>query len=432
MRLTSALMVGVVGVAAIAAGLFAFSQRGHEQKAVAVTPAPLSTPPGVTLQIVRTGGTVLLAMAGINIPATGTAYADAKGMTLYIYDQDTEAGKSACTGDCAKAWPALAAPANAAPFGDWTVVTRDDGSKQWALMGHPLYTSAKDKKLGDGDGNGVDGAWHIAVFKPAEGHKLPDGVGLQELANASGEALLNDQSMPLYVYDGDLSAGKPTCTAAPCTDHWTPYEAAQIAKPIGDFTVIDRGDGMFQWAYQGRPLYSYDGDADSGDANGNGVDGRWHVALVRRNFIPPGVKLARNHFGGDSFATDTGMTLYVRDRVVGTNTGHNLRTGSRGNPIVGHILGAKSCDAECAKTWKPLVAAPDAEPSGYWEIVMRDDGTRQWTYRGYAVYSYAGDQKSGDMRGVDEIQVMADGDPFKMADIGVKGMGAFYWHALAP
>jgi hypothetical protein len=109
-----------------------------------------------------------------------------------------------------------------------------------------------------------------------------------------------------------------------------------------------------------------------------------------------------------------------------------MRAGSRGNPMVGHILGTASCDADCTKTWRPLVAAADAQPSGYWEVATRADGTRQWTYRGYAVYTYANDQKPGDMRGVDELQVMGPTDPFVMADLGVKGDGAFVWHAVAP
>ena len=40
------------------------------------------------------------------------AYADSKDMTLYTYDKDAP-GKSACTGDCGKAWPAATAAANA-------------------------------------------------------------------------------------------------------------------------------------------------------------------------------------------------------------------------------------------------------------------------------------------------------------------------------
>ena len=92
----------------------------------------------------------------------GKAYVDAKGMTLYTFDKDS-AGKSACNGPCATNWPPLMAGADAKPSGDWTTVTRDDGSKMWALKGKPLYTFAKDTKPGDTTGDGfLNGAWHIA------------------------------------------------------------------------------------------------------------------------------------------------------------------------------------------------------------------------------------------------------------------------------
>lgn len=86
---------------------------------------------------------------------------DAKGMTLYIFEKDAD-GKSACTGNCAKNWPPLAAAADAKPMGDWTIITRDDGSKQWAYKGKPLYGWVKDAKPGDTTGDGV-GAWKMAV-----------------------------------------------------------------------------------------------------------------------------------------------------------------------------------------------------------------------------------------------------------------------------
>ncbi len=91
----------------------------------------------------------------------GQALVDPKGMTLYVFDRDT-AGKSACSGQCAQNWPPLAAAANAQASGDWTVITRDDGSKQWAYKGKPLYTWARDTKAGDVTGDGVNSVWHIA------------------------------------------------------------------------------------------------------------------------------------------------------------------------------------------------------------------------------------------------------------------------------
>lgn len=94
--------------------------------------------------------------------AKGPALVDAKSMTLYTFDKDM-GGKSMCNGPCAANWPALMAASGSAVSGDWTIVTRDDGTMQWAYKGKPLYTFAKDTKPGDITGDGfLNGAWHIA------------------------------------------------------------------------------------------------------------------------------------------------------------------------------------------------------------------------------------------------------------------------------
>lgn len=90
----------------------------------------------------------------------GKALVDAKGMTLYTFDKDA-AGKSACNGPCAQNWPPLMATSASGPA-NWTAVTRDDGAKQWAYMGKPVYTWAKDTKAGDTTGDGFNNVWHIA------------------------------------------------------------------------------------------------------------------------------------------------------------------------------------------------------------------------------------------------------------------------------
>jgi predicted lipoprotein with Yx(FWY)xxD motif len=87
---------------------------------------------------------------------------DAKGMTLYVFDKDAAgSGKSACNGPCAALWPPLMATGDAKPAGDWSVVTRDDGSKQWAYKGKPVYLWTKDAKAGDKTGDNFNNVWHV-------------------------------------------------------------------------------------------------------------------------------------------------------------------------------------------------------------------------------------------------------------------------------
>ena len=85
------------------------------------------------------------------------------GMTLYTFTKDTPmSGKSVCNGTCATNWPPLMAPASPKPMGAYSIVTRDDGMKQWAYKGSPLYYWVKDTKAGDKTGDGVGGVWKVA------------------------------------------------------------------------------------------------------------------------------------------------------------------------------------------------------------------------------------------------------------------------------
>ena len=87
----------------------------------------------------------------------------ANGMTLYTFDKDAAgSGKSLCNGPCATNWPPLAAAAGDTAGGDYSIITRDDGAKQWASKGKPLYFWSKDQKVGDKTGDGLNGVWHVA------------------------------------------------------------------------------------------------------------------------------------------------------------------------------------------------------------------------------------------------------------------------------
>jgi predicted lipoprotein with Yx(FWY)xxD motif len=85
-----------------------------------------------------------------------------KGMTLYTFDRDAAgSGKSVCNGDCAVKWPPVMAGSGASAMGDYSVVVRDDGQKQWAYKGKPLYTWPEDQEPGDKYGDNYGKVWHI-------------------------------------------------------------------------------------------------------------------------------------------------------------------------------------------------------------------------------------------------------------------------------
>jgi predicted lipoprotein with Yx(FWY)xxD motif len=87
--------------------------------------------------------------------------ADARGMTLYVFDKDSD-GMSACYDKCAANWPPMLAAAGAMADDDFGLIQRKDGSMQWTYYGKPLYLWVKDTKPGDMTGDGMNGVWHVA------------------------------------------------------------------------------------------------------------------------------------------------------------------------------------------------------------------------------------------------------------------------------
>jgi predicted lipoprotein with Yx(FWY)xxD motif len=107
-------------------------------------------------------GTVTVKQAGSHF---GPILTTSNGMTLYVFTSDGT-GKSVCTGGCASIWPPLTVAAGAhlaVPHGvhGVTTITRQDGSKQVAIDGHPLYTYASDTAPGQVKGEGVQGTWFV-------------------------------------------------------------------------------------------------------------------------------------------------------------------------------------------------------------------------------------------------------------------------------
>ena len=99
------------------------------------------------------------------VPATVAdgVFVGPNNMTLYTFDRDTMgSGKSACNGPCATSWPPLMATASDTGSGDWSIVVRDDGTRQWAFRGKPVYYWVRDTKPGDRTGDGFNNAWRLA------------------------------------------------------------------------------------------------------------------------------------------------------------------------------------------------------------------------------------------------------------------------------
>ncbi len=418
-----------------------------------------TTPPGVTMiEVVKDKG-------GGQPVFLWFRPGDADGRTLLSYEAD-RAGVSNCTGDCAREHPPLLAIKGSKAFGDWSLVHRADGALQWAYQTHPLYTWIKEGEPGEvathvgvAETSGIpsisaafaensgpkllmpEPGWSVVRFTPESTLTLPDVILARMVPSAQGLALTEVQGRTLYVFDGDAKRDGQSCTESGCQLRWIPLAAATVALPVGDFSVVTRADGSRQWAYRKRPLYAYSGDRLPGDANGIGADPKWSVALLTADFRPPGVAVTSLDGYGDVMSVN-GMTLYggypFEHRIGGRNQRDDF-THSAYNK--GKKLGPAACDdSACVRLWQPFVAPADAQPNGFWETVARRDGTRQWVYKGYAMYRYTGDKAPGDHTGqaIYDFAKNEGGEPeitrtmFLVQISKVKAGAGIYWNIAKP
>ncbi len=439
----------VVAAAAAVFTLSAPTAAPAEEKS-----APQTVPPGVTLvEVVRELNASAAQLLWIRL-------GDAEGGTL-LFRADSGPGVADCVDDCAVEFPPLLAPGDARSFADWSPVRRPDGRLQWAYQSRPLHTWSLEEEPGEVATNvglaetanlklaeraAAAGAlmpppeWRVARFEPARSIDLPAGIEAGLVASAQAVVLTDFEGFTLYAPDNEAAGDERTCSDRRCASDWQPVPAPALALDVGDFSVVSRVDGSRQWAYRGRPLYRYRGDLLPGDAHGRSADEHWSLAVLTGNFRPPQVAVTALEGYGDALSLD-GMTLYSGSAFEKYWGGRNLRDSFKNAYRRGKQLGGDACaDAECLKAWRPFHAAADARSSGFWEVIPRRDGSRQWAYKGYAVYTYAGDEAPGQNRG-QAIYAFAtlDGSPEEieravwLAELGKTYGGAgIYWNVAKP
>lgn len=362
------------------------------------------------------------APTGIRLEPRGFGWVmtDEKGMSLYTTVKDQTPGKSACEGPCAQQWPPVLAAANARAEGDWSLVARGDGAKQWAFRQQPLYRYARDLAPGDSYGDDVDGEWSIAtkyVDRPTNVAVARTTLGHVFVDARSGTAL--------YKHTKDAE-NRSVCTGT-CTREWIPLKAPAMAVARDAWTIVVRSDGIRQWAYQGTPLYRYVGDLAPGDTRGHEASGKKWLAYVLEPLAPlPGWVTVQASDAGLILADAQHRTLYGRTqaRIRNANLGEaptarpydisgrpydptgsaprderagSARTSQKG---IGVASRTTAC-VECPRSyWEPLFAQPSDKPSGNWSIVMREDGRRQWAFKGEPLYTHGRDTWPGALNGV--------------------------------
>ena len=388
----------------------------------------------------------------------GPVFADASGHTLYkwpfkqmrVGDTGDPLGESTCTNvkttvnsgfmspyppgltlpdldarlSCLQAWPPMIAPVDAKPVGKWTLITREDGRKQWAYDGHALYTSILDRRPGDilgadtlrlGGDNGDDPAKRVPVQPPPD---IPAGFAVSTAHQ--GRLLQTDSNFSVYLSDRD-GPDKSNCDDV-CTKTWIPMLAPESARPHGDWSVFERSPGVLQWAFRKHPLYRYALDSDAGSYEGSDIPG-WHNVFTQRAPPPPTEFTVQDTTSGQVLADSRGKTIYVYscgdDAVDQLGCDHPTQT---------QVYRLAMCGggdiARCAQTFPYVVASTGATSSSHaWSVVEIDpktgrfaapgqrDALRVWAYRDRPVYTYAGDHRPGDIYadGIGEFQGEREG-----------------------
>ena len=416
--------------------------------------APPTVPPGVTLvEVVRELNASAAQLLWVRL-------GDAAGGTL-LFRADGEPGESRCVDECAAEFPPLPAPADAEPFADWSPVRRPDGRLQWAYQSRPLHTWSREEEPGEVATNvglaetanvklaeraAAAGAllpppeWRVARFEPDRSVKAPAGIEARLVSSAQAVVLTDFEGFTLYASDRVAENDAQTCSDHGCEMDWLPVPAPALALDVGQFSVVTRKDGSRQWAWRGRPLYRNRGDLLPGDAHGRAVEARRTMAVLTENFRPPRVAVTALEGYGDALSLD-GMTLYTGSAFEKYWGGRNLRDSFKNAYDRGKRLGGDACaDAECLKLWRPFHASAAALSTGFWEVVTRRDGSRQWAYKGYAVYTYAGDEAPGQNRGQATYAFATlDGSPEEieravwLAELGrTYGGAGVYWNVAKP
>ncbi|MBL1292060.1 SCO0930 family lipoprotein [Streptomyces sp. NPDC057067] len=225
----------------------------------------------------------------------GKVLTDSEGFTLYRFDKDTaEPPASNCESDCAKTWPAVpaenaeaAAGVGASLIGE---VTRADGTKQLTVGGWPMYRYAEDAEPGDANGQGVGGTWFAAApdgKKAAVNADGPSGAqadaaGLSVRKDPElGNIVVDKRGMTVYRFKKDSAWPMKSACTGDCLKKWP--VVAPVPKNDVDgvttkgFVTFDRPDGIQQQSLDCWPVYTFSGDAEPGDTNGQGVGGTWYA-----------------------------------------------------------------------------------------------------------------------------------------------------------
>jgi predicted lipoprotein with Yx(FWY)xxD motif len=109
---------------------------------------------------------------------------------------------------------------------------------------------------------------------------LLSGCAAQSPASVKldGYVLVNSAGMTLYTFDVDKAGSGLSACAGPCAHNWPPLLVKSGEEAADNWAIIIRPDSSRQWAYKGKPLYTWIKDAKPGDMTGDDFNRQWHIA----------------------------------------------------------------------------------------------------------------------------------------------------------
>jgi predicted lipoprotein with Yx(FWY)xxD motif len=311
---------------------------------------------------------------------------------------------------CVQVWPPVYADEHAKPVGKFTILHRSDGRLQWAYDGYALYTSVLDKRPGEvNGGSSLSRKFDQPVLRVPVGPPSAVPPAFAVKTNATGRIVVTASGYSVYTWDGD-APNRSTCDSQCLRNEWVPISAGQSAVSQGEWSVIERSPGMKQWAFRSKPLYTHAVDHRLRSLEGSDVPG-WHNVYAQPNPEPPAEFSVHTSRSGQVLADKSGRTLYryncdedSLDQLAcdhpTTTQAYRLAICGNGDPI------------RCYQTWPYALAPANAKSSTLiWGTAWIDSHTGRftrpnvpgalhvWTFRDRPLYTFAGDEKPGDMEG---------------------------------
>ena len=208
-----------------------------------------------------------------------------------------------------------------------------------------------------------------------------------------GQVLTGSNGKTLYRFDKDKTDPPTSTCVDDCEAQWPPALA-----PEGDLEVqgvdkalvstLTRKDGTKQLTVAGWALYEFAKDTGPGDTKGQGVGGVWFAAT------PEGKKAGQA--AGPALATAVVPGLGT---VLTSGAGLTVYRFDKDTPSPS----ASNCDADCVKKFPPvLTTSDDVQVQGVDKSVLgtvvRPDGSKQVTAKGWPLYTSVEDKAPGDAK----------------------------------